>query len=933
LSDTTVFLTGANGFLGTWVARELVARPDCAVLALVRARDQATAEQRLRRIWWDWPELERAIGSRVQVLCGDVSRPRLGLSDVDYTTVVRQTTHIIHTAAELRLDAPVSELRPSNVEGAAHILDLARDVQRDHGLSRLGHVSTAYVAGGRCGPVPEDALTDAYGFSSSYELSKYEGERLVQAARDELPISVFRPGMVVGDSQTGSIHTFNTFYFPVRLYLAQGWWILPARRDLPVNIVPVDYVAQAIVRLTFHPEAEGLTFHLTAPTESLPRVGELADFIHDWAREHLGLRLPRPLLLPLSIPRGRYRADQPTPRKSSTLADLRTLLPYFTERADFRRDNVDRLLGPYPLRWQDFLPHLLDFAVYRGFLHRSERTVHEQIIFRLARSSRPIRYYDIVEGQTIPRSAAAVRQEMLAAAVALRALGVQPGDRVAIVGLNSTRYLALDVAIGLVGAVSVPLYYTSPPAEVDLILRASGARLLLIGAPGILARLGELQTKVPVVSFCRENGLSGLPPSVMPWDEFLALGANQQDFSPAPVGLGEMATLRYTSGTTGRPKGVIFHHAHLRWMGECIASLLPWQARNKRGTWLSCLPMSHVVEGILATYAPYYLPTSVDIYFLENLRELPQTLRCVRPTAFFSVPRVYEKVWEAFSQSSLGRRYLGLSDGLARRALRPLVRRGILKKAGFDRCVQLIVGSAPVSEDLLRSFREVGIEIHNAYGLTEAPLVTINRVGRNRLGTVGEPLPNTEVRISDTGEVLVRGPQVTAGYYGEQPDTLFCDGWLLTGDLGYLTAEGSLVIQGRAKELLKTSYGKYVHPCKVEGLLRELPGVVEGMLLGEGRPYCVALLWVDENHRDTTAAAQIAHAIAQVNTRLSHPEQVKRWAILPASLSTEGGELTANLKLKRQVVTTRFQAVLDALYEGTPPPAEALHVGQAERDS
>jgi long-chain acyl-CoA synthetase len=530
------------------------------------------------------------------------------------------------------------------------------------------------------------------------------------------------------------------------------------------------------------------------------------------------------------------------------------------------------------------------------------------------------------------RSAADVRQQMLAAADALRALGVQPGDRVAIVGLNSTRYLALDIAIGLVGAVSVPLYYTSPPAEVDLILQASGARLLLIGAPCILERLDELQTKIPVISFCREGSLDELPPSVMSWAEFLALGDTQQDTTHAPVGLGDMATLRYTSGTTGRPKGVIFHHAHLRWMAECIASLLPWRVRNKRGTWLSCLPMSHVVEGILATYAPYYLPTSVDIYFLENLRELPQALRLVRPTAFFSVPRVYEKVWEAFSQSRLGRRYLALPDGPIRRALRPLMRRGILRKAGLDRCAQLIVGSAPVSTDLLRSFREVGIEIHNAYGLTEAPLVTINRVGRNRLGTVGEPLPQTTVRIADDGEVLVRGPQVTAGYYGEQPDTLFRDGWLLTGDLGHLTAEGSLVIYGRAKELLKTSYGKFVHPSKVEGMLRELPGVVEAMLLGEGRPYCVALLWVDEDHRDSAAAARISDGIAQINTRLSHPEQVKRWAILPASLSTERGELTANLKLKRQVVAARFQAVLDALYADTRPPAEVLHVGQAERD-
>jgi long-chain acyl-CoA synthetase len=217
--------------------------------------------------------------------------------------------------------------------------------------------------------------------------------------------------------------------------------------------------------------------------------------------------------------------------------------------------------------------------------------------------------------------------------------------------------------------------------------------------------------------------------------------------------------------------------------------------------------------------------------------------------------------------------------------------------------------------------------------MTEAPLVTLNRLGANRLGTVGEPLPQTEIRVAEDGEVLVRGPQVMAGYFDEpaggetvQP---FRDGWLLTGDLGCLSPEGSLVLTGRKKELFKTSYGKYVQPAKVEALLREIPGVAEAMLVGEERPYCVALLWVQEKGLDADAGQRIDRLIGQVNRGLSHPEQVKRWAVLPNDLSIEAGDLTANLKLKRQVVARRLENVLEDLYDGISPSQATLHMGEA----
>jgi long-chain acyl-CoA synthetase len=920
----TVLLTGATGFLGTQLARRVLEDQDVTLIALVRSESPERASDRLLRAWWDWPELAGAIGTiacmrvaRVEVLASDVALPQLGLDNAAYVELASRLTHIIHAAADLRVDAPLEELRETNVKGTAHVLELARTAHEHHGLARFSHVSTAYVAGRRRGIVPEDALTDAFGFSNAYERSKYEGERLVEAAKAELPVSVFRPGMIVGDSRTGTIKTFNTLYFPLRLYLTGKLRVFPAKSSLRVNLIPVDYVANAVASLTFAPEAAGMTFHVTGPHESLPTAGELVGFVQQWSRERLGLRLLRPFFVPLPEFLGRY-----LPSRNRGFASL---LPYLKERAAFRRDNTDRLLGPYLLNWREFMPHLLEYAVSVDFMHRSERTVFEQMLFRLESKSRSVTYHDLVEGKLLTRDALEVRREMLAAAAALRALGIQPGDRIALAGYNSTRYLTLDAAIGLVGAVSVPLYYTSPPAEIDAILEASGARLLFLGTPKLLSRLAELSSHVPVISFCREQG--ELPGKVMAWQEFLTL---KSAASFTPPSFGDLATLRYTSGTTGKPKGVAFNHAQLRWMAQCMASLLPWRVRTAPHRYLSFLPMNHVVEGILTTYSGYFLPASIDYYFLEDFYELERALPRVRPTIFFSVPRFYERVWKALERSRLGHRYLNSREGMFKQLLRPLVRWFLLRKAGLGRCAQLIVGSAPADEALLRSFQELGIEIHDAYGLTEAPLVTLNRLGTNRLGTVGQLLPETEVGFAEDGEVLVRGPQVTAGYFGRDVTQPLCDGWLLTGDLGLLTADGYLVIEGRKKELIATSYGKKIHPAKVEKSLKAIPGVAEAMLVGEGKPYCVSLLWLEEGYRDFSAVDQ---AVLEANTRLSHPEQPKRWALLEHDLSAEGGELTANLKLKRQVVSGRLERVIAALYGGATPPG-VLHVGSvaAEED-
>ncbi|HEX5902573.1 MAG TPA: AMP-binding protein [Actinomycetota bacterium] len=889
-----VLLTGGTGFLGTEVAARLLRRADLEIVALVLASSDDDAVHLSRRAWWHRPELREALGTRIHAVAGDVAEPHLGLDPARHGDLLDRVTQIVHTAADLRADASVQELRATNVDGVANVLEFARSAE---GIERVVHVSTAYVAGRRRGSVSEDDLTGEFGFATAYEQTKYEAERLVREAASQLPISIVRPSMIVGDSRTGVIKTFNTFYVPLRLFLSGRLRIVPARRSLRVNIVPVDYVADAIVRLMFDPAGAGLTFHLTTPTDELPTAGEVIAFARRWARDRLDVRLPSPLFLPVgSRAWGRIG---------------RVLAPYFRERRRFRRDHTDEVLGPTVPDWHDYLPILLDQATAHGFLHRSDRTVHEQAAFRMASRHLPVSFVDVDEdGAKKRRSAAVLRGEITSATAALRAMGVGYGSRVAIVGSNSTRYLVADIAIGLSGGVSVPLYSTAPPDDLADVLRRSRAELLFVGTNAVMNRIDELSTTVPIISFCTDQPSAHR--DVVSWTSFLAKGEHAELPAFSPVGPDDLATIRYTSGTTGPPKGVAFTHAQLRWMAETIASLIPWSARVRPARYLSFLPMSHVVEGILGAYSPYDLPAPVEITFLGDLRRVAATLPAVRPTVFFSVPRLYQKVWEGLGRSRIGARYQRMSEGRLRRLLRPVVRRRLLRRTGLDACVQLMVGSAPVDEELLRSFRELGVEIHDAYGLTEAPLVALNRLGRNRIGTVGELLPETQIRVADDGEVLVRGPQVMVGYV-EEDHQPFRGGWLSTGDLGHVD-EGWLVIDGRKKDLLKTAYGKYVQASKIEMLLRRIPLVADAMVVGEGRPFCTALLWTD----DIGGTAAIDRAVLEVNRRLSHPEQVKRWAVLRNDLSIERGELTANLKLKRHRLEARFRGAIESLYEGHP---------------
>jgi long-chain acyl-CoA synthetase len=927
----SILLTGGTGFIGTHIAEKLVTSTDQEIFVLVRAKTHGEAKTRLKNSWWEFPELVNRIDDEIFPLPGDVGETHFGMCEEDYARVVTSSSTVLNAAGQVRLDGAQEELRKANVEGVHNLIELCREVQEDHGLKRLAHLSTAYVAGRTTGDVFEDELSGEDGFYNEYEKTKFEGEKLLAGLAGELPLTVFRPGMVVGDSKTGRIRTFNTIYVLIRLYMTGSTRFLPGSPDLPVNLIPVDYVADAVTALTFSPGAIGYNFHLVPPRDLLPKARELAEFVRKWSEENLDLSLPRVKFFPLpEVVREYIRRSGSLPgeNESNLLKYFRLFLPYLYDERSFLRDNVNKLYGDYDLNWKDFFPAILDYATRKSFLHRSERTVHQQIYYRLGSRSRPVEINDISGEGVVERDSREVRREILSAAGGLTEMGIGKGDKVCLVGLNSSRYLVLDTAIGLTGSISVPLYYTSPPEEINNILEQCVPKAFFVGAPSVLDRLDELKLNCPTVDFYSMEESGKTDDRTISWGEFLHDGEVNFQSIKGEVSPDDVATIRYTSGTTDKPKGVVFSHANLRWMAENLVSLFPWTDRIKSNSYLSFLPLNHVVEGILGLYSPYYSPGEVEIFFLEGFKKLGEALSHVQPTIFFSVPRFYEHLWERISSNPLYRLYSKFASEGSKNWLARVIRSTVLRKSGLNRCNQLIAGSAPPDPGLLSKFSEIGIEIHNAYGLTEAPLVTMNRRGANKLGTAGTPLPETELKFRDDGEVLVTGPQVTRGYFGDNEKDLFDEGWLTTGDFGYLD-DGYLVLSGRKSDVLITSYGKNIHPMKVESRLAGIPGVRHSLLVGDGRPFVCALLWLDEKVISRSGFERIDSEVRNVNRELAHPESVKRWAFLPDDLSISGGELTPNLKVKRSVVLEDFGPVVANLYLGSAERDGVLHVGYA----
>ena len=554
------------------------------------------------------------------------------------------------------------------------------------------------------------------------------------------------------------------------------------------------------------------------------------------------------------------------------------------------------------------------------------------------------------------------------AAAALVAHGIKPGERVGILSENRPEWFLADLATLRAGCVDVPLYSTSPAAEIAPILRRSGARMLFLSGTAQRDKLDEILAAVPtlegVVSFDE-------PPARLPlrfdqtWDEWLETGTEtaRAELSERAMAVtrDDLATLLFTSGTTGEPKGVMLTHGNFL---ANVESILQHIDIGEDDRTLSFLPLSHCFERTAGHYT--LLAAGGQIAYASHLDRVALELREIPPTLVLGVPRFFEKmqsrVLATVEKSHPYRRRLfhyalrvGRRALAARFAERELTmaerwRMELADRLVFSRLrerlggrVRLLVsGGAPLDAEITEFFLAVGLCLCEGYGLTEtSPVIACNQPPTPRAGSVGRVVPEVDVRIADDGEIVVRGPNVMRGYF-EDPDAtaevLDDDGTFHTGDVGELDEDGFLRITDRKKDLIITAGGKNVSPAAVEGVLKRSPWIADLCLIGDRRPYLVALVvpefatlkrhaeqlgieWTDRPSmlRHPDLCKPLREIVAEANAQLAPPERVRRFSLLETGFSQENKTLTATLKVRRHEVARVYEQRIEELYQAHPP--------------
>ena len=480
----------------------------------------------------------------------------------------------------------------------------------------------------------------------------------------------------------------------------------------------------------------------------------------------------------------------------------------------------------------------------------------------------------------------------------LQGLGFEPGDRIGILAKNAAHWLMADFAIWMAGFVSVPLYPTLAAGTIRQILEHSEAKLLFIGK---LDGWDEMKPGVP----------AGLPSIRLPlspatdgpaWDDVIA---RTQPLQGNPLRDGhELATIMYTSGTTGMPKGVMHSFATFAWSIAAVRQRLRFDTDSRI---LSYLPLSHVAERTLVEHG--LLASGMHVYFAESLETFATDLQRARPTVFFSVPRL----WVKFQQGVLAKMPAQKLDRLLSLPIvNRVVRKKVLGALGLDRCEFAAGGAAPMPADLLRWYARLGLEIIEVYGMTENCGVShCTLPGKQRPGTVGYPYEGVHSRIDpDNDEIQVKSPGLMLGYYKEPAQTraaLTDDGWLRTGDKGVLDAEGGLRISGRVKDLFKTSKGKYVTPAPIEDKLVMHTAVEACCVTGAnlGQPLGIVMLNMEAAQRAVDAAgrsaleASLAAHLQSINALLDPHERLDCLVVVTQPWTVESGLITPTFKVRR----------------------------------
>ena len=545
-------------------------------------------------------------------------------------------------------------------------------------------------------------------------------------------------------------------------------------------------------------------------------------------------------------------------------------------------------------------------------------------------------------------------------AAALEARGLARGDRVGILSENRPEWALTDYGCLCAGVLDVPIYTTLTAPQVGYLLENSGAKVVFASTPEqaekALSAAGERGLSVDVVLFDSDGASRE---HVVSWDDFLASGDERaatwsdEEFrsSASRAGPDDVATVLYTSGTTGDPKGVMLTHDNVA--SNVRACRIVFDLDERDNT-VSFLPLSHILQRMV-DYLFFWVGCTIG--YPRSMDTLVADMKVIRPTVVVSVPRIYEKIYNGVMQARGPKKALidwavRVADRVADLRLAGREPGGILglqykladklvftkvKQAVGGRLRFFVSGGGPLAPVLNRFFYSIGLTILEGYGLTEtSPVTNVNTLEHFRIGTVGKPVPSTEIRIADDGEILVRGPQVMKGYYDmpeETAKTIDAEGWLATGDIGELDDEGFLTITDRKKDLIVTAGGKNVAPQPIENRLKTHPLVEQVVMIGDRRKFVSLLVvpdfakleeWARSNGiawqsreelvGDPRAVAHVQKEILASLGDLASFERPKKIALLPHDLTVENGFLTPSLKVKRRVVQERLDSVIDELY-------------------
>ncbi len=558
----------------------------------------------------------------------------------------------------------------------------------------------------------------------------------------------------------------------------------------------------------------------------------------------------------------------------------------------------------------------------------------------------------------VDRSFTEVLEIVRPLALGLAELGVQKGDRVSILGNTRPEWTYFDFAALSIGATVVPIYQTNSPEECRYVLENSDAKVVVVEDDEQLEKIRKVRDQLPQLEHVVR--MTGASEDALSSEDLAAKGAavdaSRWESLYSAVTPADICTFIYTSGTTGPPKGCIISHGNYRAMLDMVNATSVIEGEDV--TYLY-LPLAHSFA-LLIQLGSFDLGATIAYWERDPLKIMPN-LAELKPTYFPSVPRIFEKIYTAATSGM--EKQGGLKKAIFDWAIkvggkmRETERKG--RKPGFllsrqyafaDKQVLskirnlfggklrlAVSGAAPINPDILRFFDAAGVLVLEGWGMTEtSTAATISTPDDFKIGTIGKPFPGCEVRIADDGEILVKGPNVFQGYHKNEEATreTIVDGWLHTGDIGEIGADGFIKITGRKKDIIITAGGKNITPANLEAEIKQHPLVSQCVVVGDRRPYLVALVTLDpeeaaayaqENNLGETpeqlagngdVKASIMAHVDQINQNFARVEQVKKIAILPQDLSQESGELTPTLKVKRAVVTDKHEREIEQLYAG-----------------